>query len=171
MRIYITGPAWAGKSTLARALGDYYKIPVFHLDELLYDAGFIENDRYRTLRTEIIAQDEWIIEGASVSILKSMQDRVDKIITLNYSPIGNIVRIFSRFFEGLFWKKRIGWNGEKNSNKFSWKLLVKSLNWRARQLPRIRLNIKKCSLERKTIEMRSIKNVFENVVLELKDIP
>ena len=171
MRIYITGPAWSGKSTLARALGDYYKIPVFHLDELLYDAGFIENNHYRTRQAEIIAQDEWILEGASVSILNSMQYSVDRVIILNYSRIGNIIRIFSRFFEWLFGKKRIGWNGEKNSNKFSWKLLIKSANWRSRQLPRIRTNIKENSLERKTIEIRSIKNVFENTVLELINIP
>ena len=170
MRIYITGPSWSGKSTLAERLGAHFRIPVIHLDELLYEEGFVENEDYWALQVEVIRKNEWIIEGASVSILKIMQHRIDRVIILNYPPIGNVIRVLFRFFEWLLWKRRVGWNTEKNSNRLWWRFLVKTTNWRTRQLPRIRINIMECSLQDKLIEIDSIKNAFEQSIANLRDI-
>ncbi len=168
MRIYITGPAWSGKSTLAERLGKYFHIPVIHLDELQWQTWWMENENYRAEQTLIVAKDDWIIEWSSVSVLKTLQHQVDNIIILNYSPIGNIMRILKRFFLWFLWKKRIGWNGGKNMSWLKWSFLIKTANWQKRQLPRIRANVMECSLESKLIEIDSIENVFEKVISEMK---
>ncbi len=62
MRIYITGPGGSGKSTLASKLGEKYKIPIVHLDELLWNADGTENKNYKKLQLEAIAKKDWIIE-------------------------------------------------------------------------------------------------------------
>lgn len=170
MRIYIVGPGWSGKSTLAKKLSDHYNIPVVHLDRLLWKEWWIANDDYRTLQAEAIAQNDWIIEWDSCSILKLMQHRVDLVVLLNHSPLGNVGRIIKRFLKWLFLKeKRIGL-AIKNANRLHFGFLRTTAKWRTRQLPRIRANIAEYSLEDKVIEIKSLKNVFETVVFKIENI-
>lgn len=83
--------------------------------------------------------------------------------------MGNIIRIAKRYLkEKFFREKRMGWNGE-NNNELRPGFLFNTLRWRTRQLPRIRANIKECSLEAKVAEIRAIENVFETVVLEIRE--
>lgn len=99
-----------------------------------------------------------------------MQDRADLVIILNYSPFGNIIRIIKRYLrERFFREKRVGWTME-NANKLRFGFLFNTLRWRTRQLPRIRANIRECFLEGETVEIKAIENVFEEVVLKIKDI-
>ncbi|NDK19707.1 hypothetical protein GW819_02625 [Candidatus Gracilibacteria bacterium] len=170
MRIYIVGPGGSGKSTLAKRLGSHFNIPVIHLDELQWKPEWIENKEYRNLQNQAILQDNWIIEGSSVSILKTMKDCVDVVIILNHSPVGNIFRIFKRYLKGIFFQeKRIGWAME-NIHGLRADFLFNTLRWGTRQLPRIRANIKEYSLEGKVIELQSLENIFERIVNKLKYI-
>ncbi|MDD2917120.1 MAG: hypothetical protein PHH70_04725 [Candidatus Gracilibacteria bacterium] len=167
MRIYITGPGGAGKSTLAKQLGAHYSIPVTHLDELQWGIDMVEKEEYRALRAAIIAEENWIIEGSSPSVLKAMKDCVDVVIVLNYSPIGNIFRILKRHVKSVFFgEKRIGWSLD-GVHELRLGFLFKTLRWRTRQLPRIRQNIMECALEGKVIEIDSIEGVFEKVVTRM----
>lgn len=167
MRIYITGPAWSGKSTLAQHLGTHYDIPIVHLDELMWEPGLVENEDYRALQSQEISKDSWIIEWSSVSILKLMIHRVDKIIILNTPPIGNILRIIMRFLQSFSWEKRVGFNSTKTQS-FPFKLLLKTTTWHKKQLPRIRANIEEYSLWEMVLEVHSIKNVFDTIVTIIK---
>jgi len=64
-RIAIMGCSGSGKSTLARALGERLDLPVYHLDVIFWQPGWVEGD-YETFTPkvqEILAQDKWIIDG------------------------------------------------------------------------------------------------------------
>lgn len=172
MRIYIIGPGWSGKSTLAYHLGAYLNTPVTHMDNLQWEEWWVESKNYKALQIAAVAGDKWIIEGSSPSIIKIMNDRVDMVIILNNPPMGNIIRVIKRYLKGIFLKeKRIGWSWPMSDvNEIHWDFLFKTLRWRSRQLPRIRENIRNCSLENRVVEIQSPKRVLEKVILEMERI-
>lgn len=160
MRIYITGPAGSGKSTIAKQLWEYYSLPVTHLDTLLWKENWIENPDYKELQGEVLKKESWIIEWPSCSIIKSM-DMVDAIIILNTGYIGNMGRILKRTLLHRFWKeKRIG---IKITERWNMSLFLKTLTWRKRQLPRILKNIELHGLQEKTCVIHTSKNMFQEV--------
>ena len=62
-RIYILGSSGAGKSVLARRLGDVLGLDVFHLDTYFWGPGWTEPDLevFRGAVREVIARDSWIV--------------------------------------------------------------------------------------------------------------
>ena len=64
-RVAIVGSGGAGKSTLARALGERTGLPVVHLDEHYWRPGWVETppDEWRARQAELCAADRWIIDG------------------------------------------------------------------------------------------------------------
>lgn len=136
----------------------------------MWKPGWTENKSYRALQEKAVAGDNWIIEGSSISILKTIKDRADLVIILNYPPVGNIIRIIKRYLNGIFFReKRTGWKLE-NNNELRFGFLLNTLKWRTRQLPRIRANITGCALENRIIEINLLKNVFETVVFKIENI-
>jgi adenylate kinase family enzyme len=64
-RVAIVGSGGAGKSTLARALGERTGLPVVHLDEHYWRPGWVATppDEWRTRQAELCAEDRWIMDG------------------------------------------------------------------------------------------------------------
>ena len=64
-RIMIIGCGGAGKSTLARQLGEKLNLPVVHLDKLFWHPGWVESEKAeideKILRE--MQKDQWIIDG------------------------------------------------------------------------------------------------------------
>lgn len=160
MRIYITWPAGSGKSTLAQQLWEYYSIPVTHLDTLLWNRDWTENPHYKELQEAVLQEPSWIIEWPSCSIIKSMYE-VDRIIILDTGYLGNIWRILKRTLSHALWKeKRIGINVPERWNT---SLLIKSIMWRKKQLPRVMENIWLQNLQSKIIIIPTCKNAFRTI--------
>ncbi len=67
MRIFITGNAGAGKTTLAKALGAQLSVPAVHLDQIIWQPYWQKtSDHARSEAIEQITQsDKWIIEAVS----------------------------------------------------------------------------------------------------------
>ncbi|HEV2363906.1 MAG TPA: MATE family efflux transporter [Caulobacteraceae bacterium] len=64
-RIAVLGGGGAGKSTLARRLGEALGLPVVHLDRLVYGPGWVRRDA-EALRAGLLPafeRDAWIVEG------------------------------------------------------------------------------------------------------------
>lgn len=64
-RIIIIGCGGAGKSTLARRLGEELGLPVIHLDAEFWHPGWVETPKDEWLRTveALVQRDRWIMDG------------------------------------------------------------------------------------------------------------
>jgi len=97
-RIMIIGQPGSGKSTLARKLGDRLNLPVFHIDRIHWQPGWIERpgpekDR---LCAEVHARERWIFEGGRSVTWPERLDRADTLIWLDFPLSVRAWRVFMR---------------------------------------------------------------------------
>ncbi len=85
-RIAIIGSPGAGKSTLARQLGEISGLPVFHLDRLFWKPGWIQSPKplWIALQSALVAQDSWIIDGNYGATLQIRLAAADTAIFLDF---------------------------------------------------------------------------------------
>ncbi len=64
-RVAVVGSGGAGKSTLARELGQRTGIPVIHLDEHFWKPGWVATaaEEWRAVQNDLLAADCWIVDG------------------------------------------------------------------------------------------------------------
>lgn len=67
MRIHVTGDAGSGKTTLGKKIGAELNLPVFGLDQVVWQPGWTKTpaDVRDRLEAELIAKPAWVIEGVS----------------------------------------------------------------------------------------------------------
>lgn len=85
-RVLILGSGGAGKSTLARRLGERTGLPVIHLDRIWWRPGWVNCSREefdRRLEREL-AGDRWIVDGNYGRTLERRLARADTVIFLDY---------------------------------------------------------------------------------------
>lgn len=86
-RILIIGSGGAGKSTLAKRLGEILELPVIHLDRAYWKAGWEKPSKKEWSKKvdSLIAQHEWIMDGNFGGTLPQRMRRADAIILLDIS--------------------------------------------------------------------------------------
>jgi hypothetical protein len=64
-RVVILGRGAAGKSTLARHLGEITGLPVIELDKLFWRSGLVPTPRaeWTELQEQLVQKDSWILDG------------------------------------------------------------------------------------------------------------
>ena len=103
MKIDIIGSVGAGKTTLARELSEYYQIPYYEKDDIVWmrdDAGDYKRraeDR-DALFQSILAQDNWIVEGSPRKVLQESFAKADVIIFLDVPSRVRLKRLLVRWF-------------------------------------------------------------------------
>ena len=140
-RIIIIGCGGAGKSTLARQLGEKLTIPVVHLDRLFWKSGWIEETQEgfdRKLAAEL-EKPRWIMDGNFNRTLPQRVAKCDAIIYLDFNRftclMGVIKRVLTTYgtvrpdmgegcperidFDFLKWV----WNYNKNKRQRNYELL------------------------------------------------
>lgn len=85
-RVLIIGPCGSGKSTLARELAPRMGLPLVHMDQLGWQAGWVETEKaeLHARLADAVAQDEWLIEGNYGSTLAPWLERADTVIYLDF---------------------------------------------------------------------------------------
>ena len=85
-RVLIIGPCGSGKSTLARELAPRMGLQLTHMDQLGWQAGWIETEKaeLHARLAEVVAQDTWLIEGNYGSTLAPRLARADTVIYLDF---------------------------------------------------------------------------------------
>lgn len=85
-KIIIIGCPGSGKSTFARALRDRTGLPLYHLDMLYWNADKTNVDKSVFLErlSEVLRQDEWIIDGNYGSTMELRLSACDTAIFLDY---------------------------------------------------------------------------------------
>ena len=86
-RVLVIGCGGAGKSTLARKLGEKTGLPVVHLDKLFWKPGWVESTREEIdgIIQREIRKDRWIIDGNYNRTLTKRLERCDTVIYLDFS--------------------------------------------------------------------------------------
>jgi len=102
-RILIIGCGGAGKSTLARSLGEKLGIPVVHLDQLWWKPGWIESNRDEFDEKLAVALDkpQWIMDGNFNRTLQTRLGKCDTVIYLDFSRWVCLFRVIYRVVTNL----------------------------------------------------------------------
>ncbi len=85
-RVLLIGPCGSGKSTLARELAPLMRLPLVHMDQLGWQAGWVETEKaeLNARLAEVVAGEEWLIEGNYGSTLTPRLERADTVIYLDF---------------------------------------------------------------------------------------
>lgn len=100
-RIVVIGSCGAGKSTLARTLGEKLALPVIHLDSYYWQEGWIETERseWINIQQKLIKGDRWIIDGNYSNTLEIRLKAADAIIWLDFSRRLCLWRVVTRYIK------------------------------------------------------------------------
>ena len=97
-RILIIGCGGAGKSTLARQMGEKTGIPVVHLDKLFWKPGWVERtpEEFDPLLKQELEKDTWIMDGNFNRTMPQRIQRCDTIIYLDFSRMACLMGVLKR---------------------------------------------------------------------------
>jgi adenylate kinase family enzyme len=88
-RIAVTGPAGAGKSRLAREIGDVCGIEVLHLDALFWRPGWRETPaaEWEERQRNELERDSWIVDAQYDDMLLDWFEAADLVVVVDASPL------------------------------------------------------------------------------------
>ncbi len=137
-RVMIIGQPGSGKSTLARAIGAKTGLPVFHMDQLHWQSGWVERPKSEkiAMATEIENQEQWAFEGNFSATYAHRLARADTLIVLEL-PVGLRLRRVVRRTLASYGQTRPDLP-PNCPERFSAEFLI--YIWRTRRTGRIRLH-------------------------------
>jgi len=108
-RVVILGRGAAGKSTLARQLGEIAGLPVVELDKIFWRSGLLPTPRVEwiQLQQSLIEKEEWVLDGdlGPYDAVEVRLRAADTIILLDFSLFRCALRAFRRAPERAdFWR-------------------------------------------------------------------
>ena len=97
-RVLVIGSPGSGKSTLATELARRTRLPLIHLDQEHWRAGWVEppKDEWQLRVVELAAGDRWIIDGNYGGTLAPRLARADTVIDLQFPAWLCVARILKR---------------------------------------------------------------------------
>ncbi|MGE6491488.1 DNA topology modulation protein [Exiguobacterium sp. NPDC077395] len=97
-RILIIGSGGAGKSTLARQLGERLHLDVYHLDALMWRPGWVMAPREERIdiQQQLVKKDQWIIDGNFGNTLDLRLQAADTVILIDLPRIVCVYRVLKR---------------------------------------------------------------------------
>ena len=104
-RVLVLGCPGAGKSTLARSLGETLSLPVVHLDKLWWKSGWVNRTEgeFDALLDAVLLGEEWVIDGNYLRTLPRRLERCDAVVLLDYPRRVCLLRALRRI---LSWRGR-----------------------------------------------------------------
>jgi adenylate kinase family enzyme len=152
-RVLVIGPCGAGKSTLSVELAHKLGLPVFHMDQLNWQPGWVESskDDIRAKLAAIVALDRWLIDGTYGGTLGERLPRADTVIYLDFPISLCVARLLRRI-----WTYRGRARPDMTDGcpeRFDLEFLIYLLRWNSG--PRVRTEQRLKGHENKLIRLRS----------------
>ena len=121
-KVAVFGKPGSGKSTLSKALAQKTGLPLYPLDNLVYQANgdLVPREKYDQTHADIVSSDAWIIDGFGP--LGSFYQRLAAADTLIYVDLAYSTSywlVTKRLLKGLFVKPE-GWPEGSSVIKGSW---------------------------------------------------
>ncbi len=134
-RIWLVGPAGAGKSTLCRTLCHRLGLPHTELDSLYWRPGWQPAGEAAFLAavSRVAAADRWVIDGQYDLAHPVLRDRTDMVIWLDPGAPTAFARLVRRTTRRLVRREEL-WNA--NRERLSGALYL--LGWALRQHAKVR---------------------------------
>ena len=97
-RIVVTGPAGAGKSELARELGERLRIPVLHLDTMFWGPGWVPTpaEEWEARQRRELAAGSWVVDSQFDDLLPDWLDAADTVVFVDASLLRCLWRVGRR---------------------------------------------------------------------------
>ncbi len=94
----MVGSGGAGKTTLARRLGEITGLPVVHLDRQFWNPGWVKTptEQWHQRVTELAAADRWILEGNYGGSAHLRLQRADTVVFLDLGRLTCMRRALTR---------------------------------------------------------------------------
>lgn len=166
-RVVIIGSGGAGKSTLARRLGEATGIEVIHLDKLHWRAGWVEppKDEWLKIVENAVKKESWIMDGNFGGTMELRLQYCDTAIFLDFPRIVCVYRAVKRWTK--YWKTNRPDMTEGCNEKLDLEFLGWIWNFQKTTKPKIEERLKRFENEKTIIYLRSPKEV-ENFLNNLK---
>lgn len=99
-RVLVIGCSAAGKSTVARRLGEILGIEVIHMDKEMWKPGcrLSEPEEEKEKTEALLKKDRWIIDGNYTVSLPQRLERADTVVMIDFPRWLCLVRAFKRLF-------------------------------------------------------------------------
>lgn len=159
-KIAIIGPAGAGKSTLARKIGDITQIEVVHLDMLFWKPGWVEMSREAWIRTqqELVQGKEWIIDGHFQSTIDIRLNAAGCVIFLDMPRLLCLWRVIKRHM--MYLKRNRPDLPKDCPEKITWQYLVKIWDFPKKERAILIEKLRGISDEKQIIWLTSPRDVY-----------
>lgn len=164
-RIMIIGSGGAGKSTLARQVGETTGLPVVHLDVLYWQKGWTPtpDEEWKTLSADLVAQPRWIIDGNYGGTMELRFDAADTIVFVDTPRRIRLWRVV---------KRRVANRGRSRADmapdcheKLDWEFLKWVWNYDRSRKPGIMSRLERLSATRNVVIVRNDRDYQDFVEL------
>lgn len=165
-RVMIIGGGGAGKSTLARVLGQITGLPVYHLDYYYWQPGWVpaSDHEWDEKVKELASHPNWIIDGNYSRTMEIRLEQADTVIFLDYSRWTNLFSII---------KRRVRYHGKTRPDinrdcpeKLDWEFIRWVWQYEKQKAPAIRKKLTKIS--NKQIHHFKKREDLQNWIKEIK---
>ena len=154
-KVIVIGPGGAGKSTVARRLGERLNIEVKHLDRFYWQPGWQEPPKEEWLEKvkELTRADTWIIDGNYGGTLETRIERCDTIVFLDLPRLLCLWRIAKR---RLLYRDRSRPDmAEGCHEKLDWSFVQWVWNYSRRSRPKVIKLLRENSATKQIVWLRS----------------
>ncbi len=154
-KIILIGSGGAGKSTLARKLGDALGIEVIHLDKLHWLPNWTQpsKDDWRKTVEQLLEKDEWVIDGNFNSTMELRMAASDTVIYLDFPRMICIYRALKRVLK--YYNKTRPDMGEGCKEKLDFEFLHWVWTFSKKVKPKIEERLKKLGDDKAIIRLQS----------------
>jgi adenylate kinase family enzyme len=129
-RVVVVGNSGAGKSRLSTTLADRFGLPLVHLDPQYWRPGWVKpsTEEWRQQVTELVARDEWVIDGNYGGTFDLRLPRADLVVWVDPHRLVCEYQALRRWWIGRN-KQRVDL-AEGCEEAIDWEFLVYIWNYR-----------------------------------------